>query len=112
MLKPKAWLCPLARRCNHQLREDSIAEARQIVPVTRGLTLAESLGIPRASSIIRCICRTRASPADVRQNTGIRDSRIRLRIGLEDSEDRIADLDEVQTACWAGDPQTMLETAS
>lgn len=94
------------------LREDTIEAATNIVSATRVFTLAESLGGTKSLINHPAQMTHKSIPSDVRHRTGIRDSLIRLSIGLEDSEDLIADLDEVLTAFYVSDPKTKLESAS
>ena len=72
--------------------EDSNETAKKIVSSVRVFSLAESLGG------VESLCGHPASmthasiPKEEREKTGIKDSMIRLSVGIEDAEDLIADL--------------------
>lgn len=72
--------------------EDSYETAKKIVSSVRVFSLAESLGG------VESLCGHPASmthasiPKEEREKTGIKDSMIRLSVGIEDAEDLIADL--------------------
>lgn len=75
------------------LKNDSVEEAFRVLSGTRVFTLAESLGGVE-SLISHPSTMTHASiPADIRRQTGLNDSLIRLSVGIEDADDLIADLD-------------------
>lgn len=75
------------------LKDDSIESARRFMSHTRFFTLAESLGGVE-SLISHPASMTHASiPAKVREAAGLKDSLIRLSVGIEDIEDLIGDLD-------------------
>jgi cystathionine beta-lyase len=76
------------------LKEDSLEDAHRIVAKTQLFTLAESLGGVE-SLIGHPATMTHASiPAGVRRASGVVDSLIRLSVGIEDSDDLIADLEQ------------------
>jgi cystathionine beta-lyase/cystathionine gamma-synthase len=76
----------------------SFAAARTVLESTRLCTLAESLG-----GVETLICHpatmTHASVAeDVRDRLGITDGLVRISVGIEDTDDIIADLDQALNA--------------
>ena len=74
------------------LKEDSFEAAQSFVSQTRYFNLAESLGGVK-SLIAHPATMTHASvPADRRRAAGVADGLVRLSVGLEDTEDLIADL--------------------
>lgn len=83
-----------------ELHSDSgreMEDARSLVRRVRLWTLAESLGGPK-SLLCHPATMTHASmESEVRQRIGIKDSLIRLSVGLEDVEDLIADLEHALT---------------
>jgi cystathionine beta-lyase len=75
------------------LKDDNVDTARQLVTLTQHFHLAESLGGVK-SLVAHPASMTHASiPADRRRQAGVKDSLIRLSVGLEDTEDLIKDLD-------------------
>ncbi|HKJ46271.1 MAG TPA: PLP-dependent aspartate aminotransferase family protein [Balneolales bacterium] len=76
------------------LKDDSIEKAHTFMKNTHYFALAESLGGVE-SLISHPASMTHASiPKDVREKSGLKDSLIRLSVGIEDAEDLINDLDE------------------
>ncbi len=74
------------------LKEDTLASATRFMSNTKIFTLAESLGGVE-SLISHPASMTHGSiPAEVRRKTGLKDSLIRLSIGIEDVDDLIEDL--------------------
>lgn len=74
------------------LKEDTLESATQYMSQTKIFTLAESLGGVE-SLISHPASMTHGSiPAEVRKKTGLKDSLIRLSVGIEDSDDLIDDL--------------------
>lgn len=76
------------------LKNDSTEAAHKVLSNTRLFSLAESLGgveslIGHPASMTHA-----AIPRDERLKVGLKDSMIRLSIGIEDAEDLIADLDQ------------------
>lgn len=74
------------------LKEDTIKAAEDFVTSTNLFKLAESLG-----GIKSLICHPaqmthKSIPAEIRQASGVRDSLIRLSVGIEDADDLIHDL--------------------
>lgn len=75
-----------------ELKGDSLAEAVQVMERVRVFSLAESLGG------VESLCTHPASmthasiPKEERAKNGLRDTLIRLSVGIEDSQDLIADL--------------------
>ncbi len=79
------------------LKDDSIEKAHEFMKHTHFFTLAESLGGVE-SLISHPASMTHASiPKDVREKAGLKDSLIRLSVGIEDVEDLIADLEHAFT---------------
>jgi cystathionine beta-lyase/cystathionine gamma-synthase len=75
------------------LKNDSIDRAAEVMSKTSVFALAESLGGVE-SLISHPASMTHGSiPKDVRERAGLKDSLIRLSVGIEDSEDLIQDLD-------------------
>ena len=76
------------------LKDDSVQKATKLMESVELFSLAESLGGVE-SLINHPASMTHASiPKEERQKSGLVDSLIRLSIGVEDSEDLIADLDQ------------------
>jgi cystathionine beta-lyase/cystathionine gamma-synthase len=76
------------------LKDDSIEAASNFMASTKYFTLAESLGGVE-SLISHPASMTHGSiPKEVREKAGLKDSLIRLSVGIEDAEDLIADLDQ------------------
>lgn len=76
------------------LKDDSIEAAVNFMSNTKIFTLAESLGGVE-SLISHPASMTHGSiPKDVREKAGLKDSLIRISVGIEDAEDLIADLDQ------------------
>ena len=76
------------------LKDDSIEAATKFMSSTRYFTLAESLGGVE-SLISHPASMTHGSiPKEVREKGGLKDSLIRISVGIEDVDDLIADLDQ------------------
>lgn len=76
------------------LKDDSIEAASQLMSKTKVFTLAESLGGVE-SLISHPASMTHGSiPKNVREKAGLKDSLIRLSVGIEDAADLINDLDQ------------------
>jgi cystathionine beta-lyase/cystathionine gamma-synthase len=74
------------------LKDDSIEAATKFMQNTKVFTLAESLGGVE-SLISHPASMTHGSiPKDVREKAGLKDSLIRISVGIEDAEDLIEDL--------------------
>jgi len=74
------------------LKDDSIEAATKFMASTKYFTLAESLGGVE-SLISHPASMTHGSiPKEVREKAGLKDSLIRLSVGIEDAKDLIADL--------------------
>lgn len=74
------------------LKNDSIERATEVMSKTKVFALAESLGGVE-SLISHPASMTHGSiPKDVREKAGLKDSLIRLSVGIEDSEDLINDI--------------------
>lgn len=76
------------------LREDTYEAALALVQRLQQFILAESLGGIKSLVCLPCEMSHKTLPADARAQAGIRDSLIRLSIGLEETEDLIRDLDQ------------------
>lgn len=80
------------------LKDDAIESAHRFMSNTKLFTLAESLGGVE-SLISHPASMTHGSiPADVRHKAGLKDSLIRLSLGIEDADDLIDDLDRAFAA--------------
>ncbi|MDR9414993.1 MAG: cystathionine gamma-synthase [Gracilimonas sp.] len=76
------------------LKDDSIEAAANFMSNTKIFTLAESLGGVE-SLISHPASMTHGSiPKEIREEVGLKDSLIRISVGIEDSEDLISDLDQ------------------
>lgn len=76
------------------LKDDSVKEANAFMSRTAVFTLAESLGGVE-SLVSHPASMTHASiPKEVREAAGLKDSLIRLSVGIEDGDDLIGDLDQ------------------
>lgn len=71
----------------------STAEARRFIEGCRLFTLAESLGGVESLVELPAIMTHASIPAEERERIGIRDSLIRLSVGVEDADDLIFDID-------------------
>lgn len=76
------------------LKEDTEEAAVQFVTQTRLFKLAESLGGIKSLVSHPANMTHKSIPAEKRRAAGVRDSLIRLSIGLEDAEDLISDLEQ------------------
>jgi len=75
-----------------ELKDDSVAELKRVVSSTKIISLAESLGGVE-SLINHPATMTHASiPKEERLKNGLKDSLIRLSVGIEDADDLIEDL--------------------
>lgn len=76
------------------LKDDSMEKAQEFMSRTSVFTLAESLGGVE-SLISHPASMTHGSiPKEVREKAGLKDSLIRLSVGIEDADDLIDDLDQ------------------
>jgi cystathionine beta-lyase/cystathionine gamma-synthase len=80
------------------LKEDEGAIARRVVTGTRFFKLAESLGGVKSLLCQPSEMTHRSIPPERRLQSGIKDSLIRLSIGLEDADDLIADVEQALDA--------------
>lgn len=76
------------------LKSDTIAAANTVVTTTKLFKLAESLGGVKSLCCHPATMTHKSIPAEMRVESGITDSLIRLSVGLEDHEDLIADLEQ------------------
>ncbi len=74
------------------LKEDTLKAARRFVVSTQLFKLAESLGGIKSLISHSAEMTHKTIPAQIRRANGVNDSLIRLSVGLEESEDLIADL--------------------
>jgi len=77
------------------LRVDNKELASFIVSNTKYFKLAESLGGIKSLCCLPCEMTHKSVPRDKRYSAGVKDSLIRLSVGLEDADDLIDDLKEV-----------------
>jgi cystathionine beta-lyase len=80
------------------LKIDDKKIATQIVSNTKYFKLAESLGGVKSLICLPCEMTHKSIPAEIRYQSGVTDSLIRLSIGLEDADDLIDDLKTVLEA--------------
>jgi cystathionine beta-lyase len=74
------------------LKEDNLAAARRFVSTTRLFKLAESLGGIKSLISHSAEMTHKTIPPEIRRAAGVKDSLIRLSVGLEEAEDLITDL--------------------
>ncbi|MFM2224713.1 MAG: hypothetical protein RJA07_915 [Bacteroidota bacterium] len=74
------------------LKTDDKALATKIVSHTKYFKLAESLGGVKSLICLPCEMTHKSIPAEIRYQSGVTDSLIRLSVGLEDADDLIEDL--------------------
>jgi cystathionine beta-lyase len=74
------------------LKQDNLASARRFVSSTRLFKLAESLGGIKSLISHSAEMTHKTIPPEIRRAAGVRDSLIRLSVGLEEAEDLITDL--------------------
>jgi cystathionine beta-lyase len=77
------------------LKVDDKELATKLVSGTKYFKLAESLGGVKSLICLPCEMTHKSIPREIRYQSGVTDSLIRLSVGLEDVEDLIADLQEV-----------------
>jgi cystathionine beta-lyase len=77
------------------LKIDDKELATKLVSGTKYFKLAESLGGIKSLICLPCEMTHKSIPREIRYQSGVTDSLIRLSVGLEDVEDLIADLQEV-----------------
>jgi cystathionine beta-lyase/cystathionine gamma-synthase len=88
----KAQMKDFGGMISFELKNDSLDEVKRVMMATRLFALAESLGGVE-SLINHPATMTHASiPREERIKNGLRDSLIRLSVGIEDADDLIADL--------------------
>lgn len=75
------------------LKEDTVEAAHKILSSTKLFTLAESLGGVESLCGHPASMTHAAIPREERIANGLKDSMIRLSVGIEDAEDLIADLE-------------------
>ena len=94
----KAQMNDFGGMISFTLKDDSIDRAMQLLSATNVFALAESLGGVE-SLIEHPASMTHGSiPAEEREKIGLRDSLIRLSVGVEDAEDLLEDLDQALMA--------------
>jgi cysteine-S-conjugate beta-lyase len=74
------------------LKEDRLDLARRLVSATELFKLAESLGGIKSLVSLSAEMTHKTIPPEIRRAAGVKDSLIRLSVGLEESEDLITDL--------------------
>jgi cystathionine beta-lyase len=74
------------------LKEDSLSAARRFVSSTRLFKLAESLGGIKSLISHSAEMTHKTIPPEIRRAAGVKESLIRLSVGLEEAEDLITDL--------------------
>ena len=90
----KAQMKDFGGMISFELKNDSIEEVKRVMMATKLFSLAESLGGVE-SLINHPATMTHASiPREERIKNGLRDSLIRLSVGIEDADDLIADLNQ------------------
>lgn len=77
------------------LKIDDKAIASEIVSSTKYFKLAESLGGLKSLICLPCEMTHKSIPREIRYQSGVTDSLIRLSVGLEDADDLIEDLKTV-----------------
>ncbi len=88
----KAQMKDFGGMISFELKDDSVDEVKRVMMATKLFSLAESLGGVE-SLINHPASMTHASiPREERIKNGLRDSLIRLSVGIEDADDLIADL--------------------
>ncbi len=81
------------------LKIDNKELSTKIVSNTKLFKLAESLGGVKSLICLPCEMTHKSIPSEIRYQSGITDSLIRLSVGLEDADDLINDLKSTITAC-------------
>ena len=81
-----------------ELKEDSLERAVKFCSATRIFALAESLGGVESLVEHPAIMTHASIPKDVRESYGLRDSLIRLSVGIEHIEDLLEDLEQALAA--------------
>lgn len=76
------------------LKIDDKEFATQLVSNTKYFKLAESLGGVKSLICLPCEMTHKSIPSEIRYQSGVTDSLIRLSVGLEDADDLISDLKE------------------
>ena len=81
-----------------ELANDTVERAKDFCAATRVFSLAESLGGVESLIEHPAIMTHASIPKAVREAAGLRDSLIRLSVGVEDGEDLVADLEQALAA--------------
>ena len=76
------------------LKEDTLEAATDFLTQTEIFLLAENLGDVRSLVSHPATMTHKSTPAEIRRETGIQDSLIRLSVGIEDAEDLIKDIEQ------------------
>ena len=76
------------------LKEDTEQAAKDVVCSTKLFRLAESLGGVKSLLCHPATMTHKSIPAEKRQSTGVKDSLIRLSVGLEDANDLVKDISQ------------------
>ncbi|MGM5632111.1 PLP-dependent aspartate aminotransferase family protein [Apibacter raozihei] len=80
------------------LKEDTLEAATRVLTQTQIFLLAENLGDVRSLVSHPATMTHKSTPAEIRRETGIQDSLIRLSVGIENADDLIADLEQALNA--------------
>ncbi|GGI39485.1 bifunctional cystathionine gamma-lyase/homocysteine desulfhydrase [Mammaliicoccus stepanovicii] len=70
-----------------------VEKAKEVIRHTKLFTLAESLGAVESLISVPSLMTHASIPAEIRHKEGIADGMIRLSVGIEDTEDLVADLE-------------------
>ena len=92
------------------LQTDTAEAALQVITQTRLFKLAESLGGIKSLISHPASMTHKTIPEEKRLAAGVRDSLIRISIGLEEADDLIADLEQVLDLVSTVHPITLSET--
>ncbi|TWP26217.1 PLP-dependent transferase [Apibacter muscae] len=76
------------------LKEDTLEAATRFLTKTKIFILAENLGDVRSLASHPATMTHKSTPSQIRRETGIQDSLIRLSVGIEDPEDLIKDIEQ------------------
>lgn len=90
----KAQMRDFSGMVTFSLKDDSTESAKNVLSNTRVFTLAESLGGVESLIGHPATMTHAAIPKEKRLATGLKDSMIRLSVGIEDAEDLIEDLNQ------------------
>ncbi len=83
------------------LKEDTEAAAKKVVCSTGLFKLAESLGGVKSLLCHPATMTHKSIPAEKRRSAGVKDSLIRLSVGLEDAQDLVRDIEQALNKVYA-----------